>query len=164
MLESQLEDRKRRRKKKIMMTVRLIVYSGALLVLVVMLLSLRSTELSKTLGGAFEQLKNKGQIAVSVEKLVEERQLDGVPAEAGWKYVRLRLTITSKEEEEEVALNRRCFQLVDSRETKHKALAASPLFKARGTSFDLKPGEEIRSELVFSIPLMAKASHLHFRR
>ncbi len=164
MLESQVEDRKRRRKNKIMMTVRLIVYSGALLVLVVMLLSLRSTELSKTLGGAFELLQNKGRIAVSVEKLVEERELDGVPAESGWKYVRLRLTITSKEEEEAVALNRGCFQLVDSRKTKHKALAASPFFKARGTSFDLKPGEQIQSELVFSIPLMAKASHLHFRR
>ena len=164
MLESQLEDRKRGRKKKIMMTVRLIVYSGALLALVVMLLSLRSTELSKTLGGAFEQLQNKGQITVSVEKLVEERELDGEPAEGGWKFVRLRLTITSKEEAAEVSLGRRCFQLVDSRETKHKALAASPLFETRGTSFDLKPGEEIQSELVFSIPLMAKASHLHFRR
>ncbi|MCD6334163.1 MAG: hypothetical protein J7M27_02385 [Candidatus Latescibacteria bacterium] len=164
MLESQLEDRKRRRKKKTMMTVRLIVYSGALLVLVVMLLSLRSTDLSKTLGGAFEQLRNKGQIAMSVQKLIEARELDGVPAEVGWKFVRLRLTITSKEEAEEVALNRGCFQLVDSRKTKHPALAASPLFKARGNSFDLKPGEEIQSELVFSIPLMAKASHLHFRR
>ncbi len=164
MLESQLEDRKRGRKKKIMMTIRLIVYSGALLVLVVMLLSLRSTELSKTLGTAFKQLQNKGQIAVSVEKLFEERELDGVPAEVGWKFVRLHLTITSKEQEAAVALSRRNFQLVDSRETKHKALAASPLFKTRGTPFDLKPGEEIQSELVFRIPLMAKASHLHFRR
>ena len=164
MLESQLEDRRHRRKKKIMMTIRLIVYSGILVVLLLMLLSLRSTDMSKTLGEAFELLQSRGQIAVSVEKLVEERELDGEPAEAGWKFVRLRLTLTSKEEETEVTLSRRHFQLVDSRETKHKALAASPLFKARGTSFDLKPGEEIKSELVFRIPLMAKASHLHFRR
>ena len=164
MLESQLEDRKRGRKKKIMMRVRLIAYSGALLALVVMLLSLRSTDISKTIGLAFEQLQNKGQLTVSVEKLFEERELDGVPAEVGWKFVRLCLTLTSKEEEAEIALSRGHFQLVDSRETKHKALAASPLFRARGTSFDLMPGEEIQSELVFRIPLMAKASHLHFKR
>ena len=163
MLESLLEDRKRRRKKHIMMTIRLIVYSGILVALLLILLSFRSMDLSKTLGGAFERLQSKHKIALSVEKVLEEHEIDGEPAELGWKFVRLYLTMTSKEEEE-VLIVRRYFQLVDSRKKKHMALAASPLFKERGMEFTLKSGEEIRSELVFEIPLMAKGSHLHFSR
>ena len=163
MLESLLEDRKRRRKKHLMMAIRLIAYSGILLVLLVILISFRSMDLSKMLGGTFERLQSKHQVALSVEKLFEEHEMDGEPAELGWKFVRLHLTITSKGEEE-VLIARRHFQFVDSRKEKHRALAASPLFKTHGEEFTLEPGEEIRSELVFKIPLMAKGSHLHFSR
>ena len=163
MLDALLEDRKRRRKKHIFMTIRLIVYSGVLLVLLVILISFRSMDLSKTLGGAFERLQSKHQVALSVEKLFEEHEMDGEPAELGWKFVRLHLTMTSKGKEE-VTIARQHFQLVDSRKEKHSALAASPLFKEHGLEFTLKPGEQIQSELVFKIPLMAKGSHLRFSR
>ncbi|MFH1008692.1 MAG: hypothetical protein V1800_14520 [Candidatus Latescibacterota bacterium] len=150
-----------------MRTIRIVVYSGVLLVLLWIMLSLRSMDLTKTLGGVFDQSRNTRKttdIAVSVEKLREEHELDGEPVEEGWKYVRLYVTIGSKEEVKKLILGQRNFQLVDATQTKHLALASSPLFMAPGSEFPLEPGGEIRGEMVFKIPRMAKASHLHFRK
>ena len=88
-------------------------------------------------------------------------ELDGKEAESGKKYLLVAMRITGLAKVAYPITPDR-FEMETSNGKKYRALAESPLFQDRGTSFSLERGEEVEGEIAFEVPQEAEGAHLFF--